>query len=113
MPEEADGLSLVVTTLETAEQARTLARQLVEERLIACGNVLPGVSSIYRWEGRIEQAGEVLLLMKTRTSLVPGLFARIAEIHPYEVPELVSLRADEVSEAYARWMLHETTEVTG
>lgn len=113
MPDGSAELALVVSTLEDEAQARALALQLVEERLIACGNTVPGVTSIYRWEGRVEEASEVLLIMKTRATLVARLFERIAEIHPYDVPELVALRPEDVAEAYARWVLHETTEVTG
>jgi periplasmic divalent cation tolerance protein len=113
MPEEPAAVALVVTTLENEEQARAMAHRLVEERLIACGNVVPALTSIYRWEGRVEQASEVLLIMKTRGALLARLFERVGEIHPYEVPELVALRPDDVADAYARWVLHETTEVTG
>ena len=111
MPDEAWGVALVVTTLATREDA--LARQLVEERLIACGNLLPELMSVYRWEGRVHEEAEVLLLMKTTWPMVPKLFARVGEIHPYEVPELVALRPDQVAQAYGRWVQHETTEVMG
>lgn len=113
MPEEEGEVALVVSTLAGLEEAVALARQLVEERLIACGNVLPGVRSVYRWEGQVHEEPEVLLLMKTRWPLVQRLFARVGEIHPYEVPELVALRPDQVAQAYGRWVQHETTEVMG
>lgn len=113
MPDDQADLALVVSTLARREEAVALARQLVEERLIACGNVLPGLHSVYRWEGLVHEESEVLLLMKTRWSLVPRLFERVGEIHPYEVPELVALRPDQVAQAYGRWVLHETTEVIG
>ena len=116
MPDGSSGdgdLTLVLSTLPDPESARVLAGQLVEERLIACGNVLPGVQSIYRWKGVVEEAVEVLLVMKTREELVPRLFERAAELHPYEVPELVALRASQVAHAYGRWVRHETLELNG
>jgi periplasmic divalent cation tolerance protein len=113
MPEREAGFSLVLSTLPDDASARELARQLVDERLIACGNVVPGLTSIYRWEGRVEEAGEVLLVMKTREELLPRLFARAAQLHPYELPELVALEAARVAEAYADWLRRETLEVNG
>jgi periplasmic divalent cation tolerance protein len=70
------------------------------------------VTSIYRWQGGIERASELLLLLKTRRALVPALLERAAELHPYEVPELVVLPVDAVANAYARWVTEGTTEVT-
>ena len=102
---------MVLSTFESGDQAGEVARRLVAERLIACGNVFPGLTSIYRWRGEIEVAGEVLLLMKTRAELVPALRARIGELHPYEVPEVLVLSVEEVADAYGRWVWQETTEV--
>ncbi|HEX6749486.1 MAG TPA: divalent-cation tolerance protein CutA [Longimicrobium sp.] len=95
-------------TAPDAAAARTLARALVDERLIACANLVPGVTSIYRWEGRVEEAGEVLVVMKTRAALVPRLLARAAALHPYEVPELLALPVDDGLAAYCRWVAEET-----
>ena len=113
MVDHTSDISLVLSTLANEEQARVLARQLVEERLIACGNIFPGLTSIYWWEGKIDEAGEVLLLMKTRMELVPALKARIAELHPYEVPEVLVLPVTDVADAYGQWVRRETTEVNG
>jgi periplasmic divalent cation tolerance protein len=113
MPEEGSGISIVLSTFADEDQARSLARRLVDERLIACGNVVPGVTSIYRWQGKLEEAGEVLLVMKTTAPLVPRVRERIVELHPYEVPEVVAIRSSDVAEAYGRWVRHETTEVNG
>lgn len=106
-------LVVVLSTLQDDADARRLARSLVEERLIACGNIFPGLTSIYWWEGKIDEAGEVLLLMKTRMELVPALKARIAELHPYEVPEVLVLPVTDVADAYGQWVRRETTEVNG
>jgi periplasmic divalent cation tolerance protein len=96
------------------EQARAIARALVERRLAACVNLVPGVVSIYRWKGAIEEGSETTLLIKTRASLVGSLTEAIRELHPYDVPEVVALPIvlGEGSEAYARWVVEETVETT-
>ena len=111
MVEATDELAVALSTFENAEQADGVARTLVGERLIACGNIIPGLTSIYRWRGEIETSAEVLLLMKTRAELLPALRARIDELHPYEVPEFLALSVDQVADAYGRWVWQETTEV--
>lgn len=108
---EPGELALVLTTAPDAETAAALARALVEERLIACGNLLPGLRSVFRWQGAVQEEAEVLLLMKTARPNVERVFRRVAELHPYEVPELVMLSADAVSDAYCRWVRRESTEV--
>jgi periplasmic divalent cation tolerance protein len=113
MPEPQSELALVVSTLASADDALRLARRLVDERLIACGNVVPGLTSVFRWEGRVEESAEVLLVMKTRSALVERLCERVTQLHPYQVPELVALRPSHVADAYGRWVVHETTEVNG
>lgn len=85
-----------------------LARRLVEERLAACASVLPGLRSTYRWEGRIEEAGEVLLLAKTRRELFDALAARVVELHPYDLPEVVAVEAAAGLPAYLAWVEAET-----
>jgi len=107
-----DDLALILTTLPDAAAAERLVRALVEERLAACGNLLPGVVSIFRWNAEVQREEEVLVLLKTPPALVERTFRRIAELHPYEVPELVSLSVDSVSNAYCRWVRHETIEVS-
>jgi periplasmic divalent cation tolerance protein len=105
-------LIFVVTTFEDAAAAERLVHTLLDDRLIACGNVLPAMTSIYRWKGSKERAEEVQVILKTRSSLVDPLFARIAELHPYEVPELVALPVAKVSHAYSAWVRQETNEVS-
>jgi len=105
-------LVFVVTTLNDVAAAERLVHSLVDEGLIACGNLIPGVTSIYRWKGSVERAAEVLVLLKTPVSLVEPLFARIAELHPYELPELVALSVETVSHAYSAWVRQETNEVS-
>lgn len=92
------------------DRAEEIARALVEQKLAACVNVLPGVVSIYRWKGAIERGEESTLLIKTRDDLVPSLMEAIRKIHPYEVPEIVALPvdADGVNPAYLAWVDSET-----
>ena len=104
----ASELALVLTTLGADTDAAALARTLVEERLAACANVVPGVVSIYRWEGAIETAEERLLLLKTRAALVERLAERLIGLHPYAVPEVLSLEVDRGAAAYLAWVAEET-----
>jgi periplasmic divalent cation tolerance protein len=113
LAQEPDELVVVLTTVPDRESGERLATTLVEERRVACGNLLDGVTSIYRWRGEVERSSELLLLLKTRRVLVPALFERVAQLHPYEVPELVALPVDAVANAYSRWVGEETIEVTG
>jgi len=96
-----------------AERATSLARALVDEGLAACVNVVPGVRSIYRWEGKVEEADEVLCLIKTRAEIFDRLRRRVAELHPYDVPEILSFAVDEGSPAYLDWVRAATTGSAG
>ena len=93
-----------------AEQAEPLARALVEQRLAACVNLLPGVTSLYRWEGRIQAEAEVTLLIKTASDRVEALREGILALHPHTVPEFVVLRVDGTASlpAYLEWVINET-----
>lgn len=99
---------VVLVTAPTSEVASTLVRALVERRLIACGTILPGATSIYRWGGAIEEAREVQLVLKSSAERVPELTAAIIALHPYENPEVLVLDAAGGSEPYLRWVLDET-----
>ena len=103
---------VVLTTLPDARRAEELVARLVQERVIACANIVPGLLSLYRWEGEVAREEEVLVLCKTVRSRVEALFGRITELHPYELPELVALSTADVSEAYCRWVRQETIEVS-
>jgi periplasmic divalent cation tolerance protein len=100
-----DAARLVLTTVGAPEDASRIARLLVEERLAACVNVLPGVQSIYWWEGRVNFDAELLLLIKTTAAMVEALDARLREIHPYDLPELVVLEPEHLSSAYGQWIV--------
>lgn len=107
----ADRIRLVVTTVPDAETGEGLVRELIEDRLIACGNLVPGATSIYRWESVVEKQTEVVVLMKTSKAAVPRVFERVAELHPYEVPELLAFAVESGSDAYCQWVVDEIKEV--
>ena len=94
----------VLTTVSTDAEARAIAERLVNERLAACVNAIPGLRSLYRWKGAVEESREILLLVKTLESRYEDVARAIREIHPYELPEIVALGADRVEETFARWI---------
>ncbi len=100
---------LVITTLPDAETARTLATQLVEQRVAACVNILAPCHSVYRWEGKVEDAEEVPLLIKTSAARYAALEAAIRACHPYELPEIVAVRIDRGLPDYLAWVAEETS----
>ena len=95
-------------TCPDAPTADRIATALVEERLAACVNVLPGLRSVYRWEGRVEAADEVLLLVKTMPGHYERLQARLLELHPYELPEVLAVEPAFGLPEYLRWVADET-----
>ncbi len=99
---------ILLCTAPDMDTARALARGLVGERLAACCNLVGGVASIYRWEGALEETEEVLLVIKTSAERVPALREALLARHPYDVPELVSLRPDAVAPRYLDWLLAAT-----
>ena len=100
-------LRLVYITAASTDEGATIGRALVEERLAACVNILPGMRSIYRWQGAVETADEVVLIAKTRAALVPALIARTREMHSYDVPCVVSLPILDGNPDYLRWLAEE------
>lgn len=100
---------VVLVTAPSAEQAAALARALVEERLAACGNVVPGVTSIYRWEGRVHEDAEALLVLKTTRARFEALRDRVLALHPYQVPEVIALAVEAGSAPYLAWIGAETS----
>ena len=98
---------VMLTTLPSAEAARALARDLVEEKLAACVQ-LSSIESFYRWEGKVANEPEVLLLIKTRTALFEETMARIKELHPYTVPQIVALPFAAGNPAYFQWLADST-----
>ncbi len=101
-------VQVVLITAPDADCADALARRLVEERLAACVNVVPKVRSIYRWEGAVQADEEHLLLAKTHAARTEALAARVKELHPYELPEVLALPAEGGSAAYLDWVRTES-----
>jgi len=99
-----DRFNLVLTTAGSDEQAESIARALVDRRLAACVNIVHGVCSVYRWEGRVNREEEKLLLIKTAERLVPELVQAIREIHTYEIPEILALPIGHGDPDYLGWL---------
>lgn len=105
----------VATVLATApaEAAEEIVRRLVDERLAACGNILPGAVSVYRWEGRVHREEEAVIVLKTLRRLAPRLLERAAELHPYDVPELLVHDVADGHGAYLDWVRRECAGAEG
>jgi periplasmic divalent cation tolerance protein len=98
----------IYVTTESLEQAKAMGRTLVVERLVACVNLLPQMTSIYRWQDRIEESSEVVLIAKTRESLVDQVIHRIQDLHTYECPCIVALPVAGGSEPFLSWIDSQT-----
>jgi periplasmic divalent cation tolerance protein len=98
-------IRVVLTTFANAEDAAKAVRILVDEQIIACGTILPGARSIYRWKAAIEDSEEAVVLLKTSAERFPVLEERLRAIHPYETPEIVALDPTAVSKDYAEWVI--------
>ncbi len=112
----ASGGSDVVTVLMTApgvSEAETVVRRLVEERLTACGNILPGAVSIYQWEGELHRDEESVVILKTVRGLLPRMLKRAEQLHPYDVPELLVLDVVDGASAYLEWVRQECGQEAG
>ncbi len=100
---------VVLTTITNEDEGVSLIRELLERRLIACGTVFTGARSIYRWEGKIADEQEAVLLLKTRSGCVEGLRRAFAELHPYKVPELLAMPVTGGLDRYLGWINDETS----
>jgi periplasmic divalent cation tolerance protein len=101
-------LSIILVTAPSQDVAQQLAHSLVTERMAACVNIVPGVKSIYAWEGKIEQAEEVLMIIKTQSSRYAALEEYVRAHHPYDTPEIVEIPAGRVTPKYWQWVMKET-----
>ncbi len=101
---------LVFCTFPDRDKARQIGTVLVEKQLAACVNLLPGVESIYRWEGKIESSEEVLAIFKTSESAYPQFKEELIALHPYDVPEIIAVKPEDVVEPYAKWVYEETRQ---
>jgi periplasmic divalent cation tolerance protein len=95
---------VVLTTCESEEEAARLARHLVDHRLAACVNIIPGVRSIYRWKDQVEDSAEFVLVIKSRRDVFNKVREAIAQLHSYEIPEVIALPVVDGSDAYLRWL---------
>lgn len=103
---------MAMTNVPDASSARTMARALVDARLAACVNILPGVQSVYRWQGAVEETGEFTLLVKTTRSHYPQLQQAILAAHPYDLPEVIAWPLTEGHPPYLHWVATETSPVS-
>jgi periplasmic divalent cation tolerance protein len=99
-----NSIIIVSTTLESREEAEHLARMLVDAKLVACAQVAGPITSFYRWQGEVEAATEFTLSLKTTKELALDLEARLQELHPYELPEIITNELDGVNDAYRNWV---------
>jgi periplasmic divalent cation tolerance protein len=95
---------VVLTTCGSIEEARKVAHELVERKLAACANIIPGVESIYRWKDKVETSTEYLLVIKTTASAFTSLRDLLGELHSYEIPECVEIAITDGSAPYLKWM---------
>ncbi len=107
---DASDFCEVVVTAPDAGWLAGLTRTLVEERLAACGHVIPAVRSVYRWDGAVHDEAEARVGLHTRRSLVPAIVARTAELHPYDVPCVLALPVADGNPAYLEWLAAGTRE---
>jgi periplasmic divalent cation tolerance protein len=101
---------VVLTTCKSQEQGAQLARHLIEHRLAACVNIITGARSFYRWKGEIEQASEVVLIIKSRRDIFDKLRDTIAQLHSDEIPEVIALPVVDGSESYLGWLDRELAQ---
>jgi periplasmic divalent cation tolerance protein len=106
-------ISVVFVTVGNEQEAITIARTVVDEKLAACVNVIPRIRSIYRWKGEVCDDEEQLLIMKTRSDLFPSLQDRIRQLHSYEVPEIVAFSLSDGLADYLNWVIENTRESAG
>jgi periplasmic divalent cation tolerance protein len=96
--------SIVLTTVKNRAEAKRMAERLVSEKLAACVSMIPNVSSVYRWRGKVERTKELVLVAKTSSKKLDQLIRRIRELHSYEVPEILALRVERGSPEYLKWL---------
>ena len=106
---------VILVTSPDVDSAIILVRRVVQERLAACGNVIPGLTSVYRWEGELQEDPEALIVLKSTQDVVERLKRRVEELHPYDVPEFLVLPVSHGNSAYLRWVAGEVgdSEVSG
>ncbi|MGH7949568.1 MAG: divalent-cation tolerance protein CutA [Candidatus Binataceae bacterium] len=111
MASRAAAARLVLVTASSEEEAASIGRTLVEERLAACTNLIGPIRSIYRWQGNVEDEREYLLVIKTRAELYPKIEKRVRELHSYQTPEVISVQILDGSAPYLAWLLESTADL--
>ncbi len=112
MEQPANEFLVVLVTAPSADKAAGIARALVEERLAACANIVPGMRSIYRWEGKVCDEAEALMVIKTRAEALEPLKQRVLALHPYSCPEVIALPVAGGHRAYLDWLAGQVGPVT-
>ena len=107
MPDVA--AAVVLVTAPSQQVAEQITTTIVQERLAACGNIVPGITSIYRWQDEVQRAAEVLIVFKTMQETVQRLTERVKELHPYDVPEVIALPVTAGSADYLKWVAANAT----
>jgi periplasmic divalent cation tolerance protein len=102
------GIQLLYSTVSSVKDAENIADKLVVDRLAACVSFVPRITSVYRWEGRLERESETLLIIKTASDKVDQTISRLKELHPYEVPEIIVLPIERAFDPYVEWVVAET-----
>lgn len=102
---------LALSTFPDPEVARTIVRALVEKGLVACGNILPGIESIYRWKEKIESGSETLVLFKLSASNYEAFERELLSLHPYDVPELIAFPIERGSSSYLKWIAESSAQL--
>jgi periplasmic divalent cation tolerance protein len=101
---------IIFVTAGSAAEAETIAKTLIEEQLAACVNILPPIRSIYRWEGKLTDDQEWLVLIKTRAERFSAVEARVKALHSYQIPEVIALPIVQGAAGYLRWLLESVSE---
>ena len=104
MTSESTQAIVIISTAATTDQTSRIGQTLLEENLIACVNIIPGVKSLYRWQDKIQQDNEVVMLMKTLKDKQAIVFERIKQLHDYDVPEIIALESDSIDSNYFDWL---------
>ena len=102
---------MIISTFQTTEEASKTVKQMLDERLIACANIIPGVKSLFWWKDKIIEEQEVIVFIKTRKELEKKVMQKLESIHPYDVPAIYAIDSTkEINSSYLQWILDETQE---
>lgn len=103
--DKQDEVIVVLVTTGSAEESERIARALVEDRIVACVNIVPGITSIFRWEGKVEHSAESLMICKTEKVRFDEVSAAVRKYHSYDTPEIIAIDAAAVEESYLSWVV--------